>query len=83
MRKIILTIVLAILTTSLTAQIVEDNRERETIASVGSNGNAFGMVHTIDDTYYLKYKDTKYSYLISYNEVTIGDKESYRAFRQR
>jgi hypothetical protein len=84
LRTLLLTsiLTLGILTTSLTAQIVEDNRERETITSVGSNGNAFGMVHTIEDTYYLKYKDTKYSYLKSYNEITIGDLESYRAFRK-
>ena len=81
MRKIILTIVLAILTTTLTAQIVEDNRERETITYVRYS-NIFGMLHTIDNTYYLKYKDTKYSYIISLNDITIGDLESYRAFRK-
>jgi len=81
MRKIILTIVFAILTTTLTAQIVEDNRERETITYVRYS-NIFGMLHTIDNTYYLKYKDTKYSYIISLNDITIGDLESYRAFRK-
>ena len=80
--RTILAIALAIITTSLSAQIIEDNRERETITSVGSNGNAFGMINRIEDIYYLTYKDVKYSYLKSYNEITIGDLESYRAFRE-
>ena len=81
MRKIILTIVFAILTTTLTAQIVEDNRERETITYVRYS-NIFGMLHTIDNTYYLKYRDTRYNYLITLEDVTIGDLENYRAFRK-
>jgi len=81
MRKIILTIVFAILTTTLTAQIVEDNRERETITYVRTS-HSFGMLHTIDNTYYLKYRDTRYNYLITLEDVTIGDLENYRAFRK-
>ena len=56
MRKIILTIALAIFTTSLTAQVVEDTTKRETITRFNHNS-----LERIDDDLYAKFKNREYN----------------------
>ena len=82
MKKIILILALAIITTSLSAQIIEDNRERVTISKVSGATNNFASLKTLEDKYYITYRDTKYTTINSMQLVDIGDKDSYNTFRR-
>ena len=82
MKKIILVIALLIVTTSLSAQIIEDNRERTTISREHGSFSSFATLRTIEDTYFITYKDTRYKSILSLENFTIGDKDDYNAFRK-
>jgi hypothetical protein len=82
MRKTILILALVTITTSLSAQIIEDNRERETISRVSGATNNFASLKTLEDKYYITYRDTRYTTINSMELVDIGDKESYNTFRR-
>ncbi len=82
MRKTILLLALVTITTSLSAQIIEDNRGRTTISYVKSLFGSFATLRTIEDTYFITYKDARYESIISLENFTIGDKDDYNAFRK-
>ena len=82
MRKTILLLALVTIATSLSAQIIEDNRERTTISYVKSSFGSFATLRTIEDTYFITYKDARYESIISLENFTIGDKDDYNAFRK-
>ena len=82
MKKIILILALAIITTSLSAQIIEDNRERTTITRVNGSFHSFATLRTLEDDYFITYKDTRYQSLVSLENFKIGDKDAYNAFRK-
>jgi len=77
MRKIILTIVLAILTTSLTAQIVEDTTKRETISQLYHDS-----LERIDGDLYVKYRNTEYNYIDDMRHFLIGGLTNYNSFKE-
>ena len=77
MRKIILTIVLAILTTTLTAQIVEDTTKRETISK-----NYYDSLMRIDGQLIVNYRNTEYKVIDDYRAFLIGDLINYNSFKE-